>query len=65
MSAKESYGHGVEGPKQRVCFIDGIVGRVGLPKSFKPRQFHPELQMADMEVQILVFALLNTGVGLV
>lgn len=49
-TTKESYGHGVEGSKQRVCFTDGIAGRVGLPKSFKPRQLHPELQMADMEI---------------
>lgn len=49
-TTNESYWHGVEGSKQTVCFTDGTVGRVGLPKSFKSRQFHPELQMADMEI---------------
>ena len=62
--AKESYG--VERPKTKnMCFTDGIVGRVGLSKSSKPRKFHHELQMAGMEIQNLVFALLKTDIALV
>ena len=54
--AKESYRHGAEGLEtKKICFTE---------KSSKPRQFHSELQMAGIEIQHLVFALLNTGVAL-